>query len=225
MRTPSHPRTLLALAGIALALCLKASGVGAANPNFPDGTSNVRLNAPDDPEFDRAEPDDADGGYVPGLSVFDEQFELFGFALASTATTATYKDPARLGQPQISGVGADYAWETSIGNPNMVIAILDTGIRWENKDLRKRIFLNCGELPALEGANGKTVAGNSRGCRDKNKAYDLNGDGSFDVDDYANDRRVHDANHNGILDAEDLILTFSDGTDHDHNGYVNDIAG
>jgi hypothetical protein len=223
MRNSSHPRTLVALA--ALALCLRASGAGAANPNFPDGTSNVRLNAPDDPEFDRAEPDDADGGYVPGLSVFDEQFELFGFALASTATTATYKDPARLGQPQISGVGADYAWETSIGNPNMVIAILDTGIRWENKDLRKRIFLNCGELPALEGANGKTVAGNSRGCRDKNKAYDLNGDGSFDVDDYANDRRVHDANHNGILDAEDLILTFSDGTDHDHNGYVNDIAG
>jgi hypothetical protein len=225
MSKPSHPLRTLLLAPLALAACLCTLGAGAANPNFPDGTGSVRQNAPDDPQFDRAEPDDADGGYVPGLSVFAEQFELFGFPPASTSSTATYKDPARLGQPQISGVSADYAWETSIGNSNVVIAILDTGIRWENTDLRKRVFLNCGELPAPELANGQQMKGSSPGCRDKNKAYDVNGDGSFDVDDYANDPRVHDANSNGILDAEDLILTFSDGVDHDRNGYVNDIAG
>src|SRR6185503_9845866 len=27
------------------------------------------------------------------------------------------------------------------------------------------------------------------------------------------------------LDAEDLIVAFSDGTDADHNGYIDDIAG
>src|SRR5690349_7643110 len=131
-----HTLRSLILGAFAVAFALAASGAGAANPNFPDGTSSVRQNAPDDPEFDRAEPDDPDGGYLPGDSVFDEQFELFGFPPASTAKTATYKDPARAGQPQISGVGADYAWESSIGDSNVVIAILDTGIRWENHDLR-----------------------------------------------------------------------------------------
>ncbi len=29
----------------------------------------------------------------------------------------------------------------------------------------------------------------------------------------------------GVLTPEDLILAFSDGNDHDHNGYANDIAG
>ena len=28
-----------------------------------------------------------------------------------------------------------------------------------------------------------------------------------------------------MLTPEDLIIAFSDGIDHDHNGYVNDIAG
>src|SRR5205807_6873827 len=36
---------------------------------------------------------------------------------------------------------------------------------------------------------------------------------------------VKDTNKNGILDPEDLILTFSNGQDSDGNGYVDDIAG
>ncbi|MGH8506355.1 MAG: hypothetical protein ACRETM_10390, partial [Stenotrophobium sp.] len=55
--------------------------------------------------------------------------------------------------------------------------------------------------------------------------YDCNGDGIFNIQDYAHDPRVSDKNGNGILDPEDLILTFSDGVDDDHNGYVDDIAG
>ena len=34
-----------------------------------------------------------------------------------------------------------------------------------------------------------------------------------------------DRNGNGMLDAGDLILNFSDGVDDDGNGYVDDIAG
>src|SRR5438067_218787 len=59
--------------------------------------------------------------------------------------------------------------------------------------------------------------------------YDCNGDGAFNVDDYAGDPRVDaSAGTNGIegvIDAEDLIVTFSNGHDDDGNGYVDDIAG
>ena len=43
--------------------------------------------------------------------------------------------------------------------------------------------------------------------------------------DWTKDPRVTDANGNGYIDPEDLIAAFSDCTDHDHNGYVNDISG
>ena len=66
--------------------------------------------------------------------------------------------------------------------------------------------------------------------------FDCNGDGVFSVSDYARRRRTSrppasaghplgDRNGNGILDAGDLILNFSDGVDDDGNGYVDDIAG
>ncbi|HEV3127343.1 MAG TPA: hypothetical protein VGY32_00090 [Solirubrobacteraceae bacterium] len=67
--------------------------------------------------------------------------------------------------------------------------------------------------------------------------YDVLGQGVFNVLDYACDSRVaavvtgpggrHDLRHGppGMLIPEDLILAFSDGTDHDGNGYANDIAG
>src|SRR5207237_5778137 len=55
--------------------------------------------------------------------------------------------------------------------------------------------------------------------------YDVNRDGVFNVVDYAGDPRVTDRNANGLLDPEDLILTFSDHKDDDHNGYVDDVAG
>ncbi len=67
--------------------------------------------------------------------------------------------------------------------------------------------------------------------------YDINRDGVFNVLDYACDSRVakvvnggssrHALRHGppGMLTPEDLILAFTDGRDHDHNGFANDIAG
>src|SRR5262249_53323115 len=75
-------------------------------------------------------------------------------------------------------------------------------------------------------AAGHTKAESSAGGVFLNPdSYDLNDDGVFDVADYAGDARVSDANGNGLLDPQDLIRAFSDGTDADANGYVDDIAG
>ena len=210
---------------IALAFAVPAYGADHGWPGS-DPSESVRVHTPDDPEFDCAEPDDEDGGTC--TNVFDEQTARFGFAPSATRNSATYLNDAstatqaierqnaaagRNARGQGSGVSADQAWKLSAGDPRVKIAILDTGIRWENRGLVDRIALNRGELP-------KPV-----GCSD----YDCNGDGAFNVEDYAHDPRVSksagDAPADSILDASDLIAAFSDGSDADGNGYLDDIAG
>ena len=51
------------------------------------------------------------------------------------------------GQPQVSGFNAAGAWKIERGRPDVVVAILDTGIKWDELGLRRQIHLNTGELP------------------------------------------------------------------------------
>jgi hypothetical protein len=130
----------------------------------------------------------------------------------------------------VKGMSVDLAWQVTTGRPDVLIAVLDSGIRWDDtgamQDLRRKVHLNRGELPLPRDAAGHTKPESSAGGAFLNPdPYDLNDDGVFDVTDYANDARVTDANGNGLLDPQDLIRAFSDGTDDDGNGYVDDIAG
>src|SRR5881409_2186371 len=188
----------------------------------PPTDTNPRANTPNDPDFDKAEPDDEDGDFVPGTSVFEEDNRLFGFAPASTSMTARYLDPSnpRFGQGQISGVSADLAWKLSIGDQGVGVAICDTGIRWDREELRRRVRLNPGELPVpcgvTAGQKGRPLA-----------EYDCDGDGIFTPDDYAGIVAPNEGPHGDPtkLDGEDIIVHFSDGVDDDGNGFVDDIAG
>lgn len=112
---------------------------------------------------------------------------------------------------EIPGMNVTEAWKYSTGNPEVLIAVIDTGvINYTEPDVRKNIFINGGELP-LPNVAGVVCA-----------QYDCNGDGRLDVDDYASDDRLGaPGNH----DALQLIETFSDGVDDDGNGFVDDIAG
>ena len=60
-------------------------------------------------------------------------------------------------------------------------------------------------------------------------ADDCNGDGAFNVADYAQDPRVSESDGHPEADADldpsDLIARFSDGADGEGNGYADDIAG
>lgn len=115
--------------------------------------------------------------------------------------------------PMAPGLGADLAWREHVGRADVVIAVLDSGARWENGQLRRKYALNTAELPLPEGASG----------------YDADGDGVVTVDDWAADSRVAlDAGvdaADGVLDPSDLLAAFSDGVDDDGNAYVDDIAG
>lgn len=135
------------------------------------------------------------------------------------------RDPAAARSPQRLcgqlGAAVDLAWGLERGAPDVVIAVLDSGIRWRDRDamgdLATRAYLNRAELPAPIAVAPAAGA----------DAYDVDGDGRLSVLDYEQDPRVGDRNGNGVLDPEDLILApgFSDGVDDDGNGYVDDISG
>jgi hypothetical protein len=119
----------------------------------------------------------------------------------------------------VRGPGTNVAWETTTGRPDTVIAVMDSGIRWDEDrpELMRKFALNRGELPKPKGGGrGGSVPD-----------YDANGDGVFNVADYAGDARVHEnpADKNTLIDPGDLIRAFSDGVDDDDNGYVDDISG
>src|SRR3954463_7066251 len=133
-------------------------------------------------------------------------------------------DPVTANNPQelfgVKGPGTNHAWEVSTGRPDTLITVMDSGILWKTPELANKIHLNLGELPVPCSA---TPCNPRQGSTLQD--YDVNHDGVFNVQDYASDPRVTDRNTNTVLDPEDLILTFSDGKDDDHNGYVDDIAG
>lgn len=137
---------------------------------------------------------------------------VWKYSSQSSGDPAIDSDPREL--YGVTGMSVDRAWEVTTGRPDVVIAILDSGIRWNESgigEIVNKFYLNQGELPPPQGSPGGR--------------HDRNGDGVFNVRDYELDSRVLDRNGNGIPDPEDLILTFSNGRDDDGNGYADDICG
>jgi hypothetical protein len=227
----------VAIAAVTAALVLPCATL-AANPNFPgsDPSESPRANTPDDPDFDACEADDPDTGPTDCSSYFSEQWGKFGFnpdsAEMAPGVRTQYADclvpdahsqldqqgreaNTDAGDPQcsqIGGVRADTAWKYSTGSSKVVDAILDTGIRWQDPELVNQVHLNQAELEKPQG------------CAE----YDCNGDGVFNIDDYTGhgvSQSAGDTESDSILDPSDLIATYSDGSDADGNGYVDDIAG
>lgn len=118
-----------------------------------------------------------------------------------------------------TGIHADRAWQRTTGDRRVIIAVLDSGIRWDSGDLINKHYLNKGELENYKPTKGP-------GSIDD---WDTNGDGAFSIKDYLyadpNFGVGKDLNKNGKFDPGDLIGLASDGKDDDGNGYVDDISG
>lgn len=130
-----------------------------------------------------------------------------------------YKDQVRDEEWEIgSGMHLDRAFAVEVGDWDTTIAVMDSGIVWDEGNVRRKWRLNTGELPKPRFASGAVAS-----------SWDLDGNGVVNVDDYAQDARVSItagadvADH--LLDPSDLIATFSDNTDADANGFVDDICG
>lgn len=169
---------------------------------------------------------------------------MFSFTPPSILATGKLR-PDEVGKP--SGISADEAWKINAGRWDVTIAVLDSGFRWEARDLVNKWRLNRGELPPL------STAPECSGTDYKNlplSCYDINNDGIFNMQDYIDPAKCDITTNphcqpntgdinlalpgmagfteyyvNGILDPGDLIHWFSDGVDNDGNGYLDDICG
>jgi hypothetical protein len=220
-------RVLAFLASIAvLALSGRSDHATAAWPPAPGADMRDKANWPNDPDY-------------AGL------WQYWSFLPEQKAGTSPYIEADRkLGA---SGMSVDKAWTYTAGRPDVKIAVLDSGIHWEQLDLVNQAYLNMAELAADKRPQDKNGA--ACGGTGAIAGYDCNGDGLFTVSDYREDPRFSpvvageqcftdedrtkkgpdrikgDLNRNCVLDPGDLIEMFSDRVDDDGNGYTDDIAG
>src|SRR5438128_945186 len=192
-----------------------------------------REDTPNDPNYDRSEPDTKQPPANRTSNFYEEDFDRFGFPSELTHN-AVYAVGPNAGKPQVAGFNAAGAWKAERGRTDTVVAILDTGIVWNDTELREQIHLNTGELPYPKHSNGSSC-----------ETYDCNGDGVVNVDDYAEDPRVSlsyagRSGPGGLITGQDLIHAFGNCKvesheavecvsgqhfDNDSNGFANDIAG
>ncbi len=208
---------------VILVACLTAVYVSRPYAEFPQ-------DPPNDPQYTGAATGKNPKDYTP----MDFQYNYLSYMPESFPQA---KDPENA-----AGMSIDKAWKMyGTGRTDVVIAYVEGGINWQHletvPDIADKIYINKGELPepVCPGGKGWPVCDKSSHWDQTNKkwVFDDKPDGWFNAPDYYYmmkkkypDAKVPgDHNGNGILDAEDLIIEFSDGIDNDGNGYVDDISG
>jgi hypothetical protein len=215
-------RKLLVLAAISAVVLVRPAR--AANANWPPALSVTREQL-------------ADPTYWPDDPGYAGDWNKWSFTPSVVMNNPHVSDAEKAAG---IGMAMDAAWQRSIGDAHVVIAVMDSGFIWDRSDLLNKWLLNRNELPP---PNRSDCVGTD--------PYDCNGDGVFNLRDYTNAaegqlpsaasiadatllaRADHgDVNHNGWLDPQDMIAVFSDGADGytasgavDGNGYVDDICG
>ena len=128
---------------------IQADAVATGNPC----TSGI--SGPNDPDYAPAERNP-----LSGFTFNAEQWQLYD-CMPQSAPVAT--DPENA-----SGMSVNRAW-ASFGNgrSDVLVAYIEGGVNWRisaSQDVRRKAYLNCGELPAPEAADGFTTPGKSPGC-------------------------------------------------------------
>ncbi|MGI8609814.1 MAG: hypothetical protein ACR2MY_11395 [Candidatus Dormibacteria bacterium] len=158
------------------------------------------------------------------------EYSASDYKITSSSDPQTGQTAQELGG--VMGASLDKAFQVSTGRPDIHIAVLDSGIMWNDgskmADLRNKIALNWAELPPPQLASGTSACTGVQLPPRTQKlpspgfpiCYDLNQDGAFTVDDYSQDPRVNLPNHphwccgsgnaaQNLLTPEDLIQVFS----------------
>ncbi|KPL21653.1 MAG: hypothetical protein AMJ75_09590, partial [Phycisphaerae bacterium SM1_79] len=127
--------------------------------------------------------------------------------------TTEPNDPCYPSQKHLSTIKAPNAWDITTGDPNVIIAIIDTGVDYEHPDLAANIWINPGEDHEPFGVVGP---------EDFNRVDD---DGNAYVDDILGWDFVS-VNPDDVYPGEDPEPPDNNPTDfHGHGTHVAGVAG
>jgi subtilisin family serine protease len=82
----------------------------------------------------------------PGVLAVEPNY-VFRLALAGPGDSPVPNDPQFGQQWALSKIGATNAWALTTGSTNVVVAVLDTGVRYNHEDLAGNMWRNPGEIP------------------------------------------------------------------------------
>jgi PGF-pre-PGF domain-containing protein len=117
-------------------------------------------------------------------------------------------DPSLATQSYLTKVNAENAWNTTIGNTSIIIAVIDTGVDYNHTDLEANIYNNTVEIIDGTDTDGNTYVDDFRG-------WDFT---DIDVDTYFAAGYLFDS-------GEDYNITDNDPMDfHGHGTHVSGIA-
>lgn len=190
---------VFAVCSLAVAAFVAPGASAAPAPELAAGPTLDRADWPNDPEFARCELEDP----VTGCRD-NEQWNLYGpmdglcrapgqveftvprpdGGLPCWARNAT--DPEGSSGVNVTGAWAQGNW----GRDEVLVAYMEGGVNYSSnsiKDGLNAIYLNEGELPYPRGWNGQDLG-----------RYDFDGNGRFDIRDYAKDPRVNPACADGV---------------------------
>lgn len=214
--------------------------VSAQNPAWPNRSATRAdmmnpANWPDDPNYGYDLEGDGETCIGDGLRCWGNdqggQWNFWSWVPPQTTDREHYRpEETELG----AGTWTDMAWTMTTGSRDVVIAVLDSGINWDERDLTNQFYINRAELEGVAGLDPRCLPQAPDGW--EGDPIDLNGDGSLSMRDWfhllspeeaATLRGEIDAmgNNNGVAEPGDLITFCSDDVDDDGNGYVDDISG
>ena len=75
-------------------------------------------------------------------------------------------------------IGAEKAWDIQTGNPDLVVAVIDTGVDYNLPDLAENMWVNEGEIP------GNGIDDDGNGYIDDVHGYDFGNDDGDPMDDH-----------------------------------------
>ncbi|MCS7470454.1 S8 family serine peptidase [Stieleria sp. ICT_E10.1] len=132
----------------------------------------------------------------------------------------------------LQAIDAEAAWNSSRGDLNTVVGVVDSGIDLNHPDLYLNIWVNQGEIPSSFKRDLVDIDNDGLIT-----FYDLNNvtigpapQYALSSADYAagpNANWLKDLNHDGLISAVDLLNDpkWSDGRDTDSNGFFDDLFG